>query len=56
MEQFERTMQLDNRIILPVFGQFDANIKKIERAFEVRIVNRGAPATCLISSGSRTSP
>ena len=41
MEQFERTMQLDNRIILPVFGQFDANIKKIERAFEVRIVNRG---------------
>ena len=41
MKQFERTMQLDNRIILPVFGQFDANIKKIEKAFDVRIVNRG---------------
>lgn len=41
MEQFERTMQLDNRIILPVFGQFDVNIKKIERSCNVRIVNRG---------------
>ena len=28
---FERTMQMDNSIILPVFGQFDANIKKIEK-------------------------
>ena len=38
---FERTMQMDTRIILPVFGQFDANIKKIEKACEVSIVNRG---------------
>ena len=38
---FERTMQMDNNIILPVFGQFDANIKKIEKACHVSIVNRG---------------
>ena len=38
---FERTMQMDNSIILPVFGQFDANIKKIEKACNVSIVNRG---------------
>ena len=38
---FERTMQMDNSIILPVFGQFDANIKKIEKACGVNIVNRG---------------
>jgi len=38
---FERTMQMDNSIILPVFGQFDANIKKIEKACHVSIVNRG---------------
>ena len=34
---FERTMQMDNSIILPVFGQFDANIKKIEKACNVSI-------------------
>lgn len=38
---FERTIQMDTGIILPVFGQFDANIKKIEKACEVSIVNRG---------------
>ena len=38
---FERTMQMDNSIILPVFGQFDANIKKVEKACGVNIVNRG---------------
>jgi len=32
---------MDNRVILPVFGQFDENIKIIERAFGVAIVNRG---------------
>jgi len=32
---------MDNRMILPVFGQFDENIKIIERAFGVAIVNRG---------------
>ncbi|MDO4531543.1 MAG: phosphate starvation-inducible protein PhoH, partial [Bacillota bacterium] len=38
---FERTIQMDNSIILPVFGQFDANIKKIEKECRVSIVNRG---------------
>ena len=39
--RFERTIQMDNSIILPVFGQFDANIKRIEKACGVSIVNRG---------------
>lgn len=41
MERFEKTLQLDNSVILPVFGQFDANIKQVERACGVQIVNRG---------------
>lgn len=41
MAQIERTMQLDNRVMLPVFGQFDANIRKIEKDCNVKIVNRG---------------
>ena len=32
MSQIERTIQLENDIILPVFGQFDSNIRKIEKA------------------------
>lgn len=41
MERFEKTLQLDNSVILPVFGQFDANIKQVEHACGVQIVNRG---------------
>jgi phosphate starvation-inducible PhoH-like protein len=41
MAQMERTMQMDNRVMLPVFGQFDVNIKKIEKECNVKIVNRG---------------
>ncbi|MDD3394801.1 MAG: PhoH family protein [Clostridia bacterium] len=41
MAQIEKTMQMDNRVMLPVFGQFDANIKKIEKVCSVKIVNRG---------------
>ncbi|WMI81417.1 PhoH family protein [Anaerotignum sp. MB30-C6] len=41
MAQIERTMQLDNRVMLPVFGQFDGNIRKIEKECNVKIVNRG---------------
>lgn len=42
MEQvFEKTIQMENSIILSVFGQFDANLKKIEKECAVRIVNRG---------------
>lgn len=41
MNQMERTIQLENDIILPVFGQFDSNIRKIEKSCGVQIVNRG---------------
>ncbi|WP_312070809.1 PhoH family protein [Anaerotignum propionicum] len=41
MAQTERTIQMDNRVMLPVFGQFDANIRKIEKEWDVKIVNRG---------------
>ena len=41
MSQIERTIQLENDIILPVFGQFDSNIRKIEKSCSVQIVNRG---------------
>lgn len=40
MSQIERTIQLENDIILPVFGQFDSNIRKIEKSCGVQIVNR----------------
>ena len=32
---------MENDIILPVFGQFDSNIRKIEKSCGVQIVNRG---------------
>lgn len=41
MSQIERAIQLENDIILPVFGQFDSNIRKIEKSCGVQIVNRG---------------
>lgn len=41
MAQMEKTIQMDNRVMLPVFGQFDVNIKKIEKECKVKIVNRG---------------
>lgn len=41
MNQTEQTLQLENEILLPVFGQFDCNIKKIEKSCNVRVVNRG---------------
>lgn len=41
MGQTERTIQMENEIILPVFGQFDGNIKKVEKECGVQIVNRG---------------
>ncbi len=41
MSQIERTIQMENDIILPVFGQFDSNIRKIEKSCGVQIVNRG---------------
>lgn len=41
MAQLERVLQLENEVILAVFGQFDENIKKIELKCNVRIVNHG---------------
>lgn len=41
MEQAERILNIENKNISNVFGEFDANIKKIEQAFSVHIVNRG---------------
>ncbi|MBM6829519.1 PhoH family protein [Anaerotignum lactatifermentans] len=41
MSRVEKTLQLENEIILPVFGQFDSNIRKIEKECAVQIVNRG---------------
>lgn len=41
MEQAERILNIENQNISNVFGEFDANIKKIEQAFSVHIVNRG---------------
>lgn len=41
MEQIERILNIENENISNVFGEFDANIKKIEQAFSVHIVNRG---------------
>ncbi|MCI8342282.1 MAG: PhoH family protein [Firmicutes bacterium] len=41
MEQTEKTVAIDNSIIPIVFGQYDVNIKKIEKAFGVNVVNRG---------------
>ena len=32
---------MDNEIILPVFGQFDVNMKKIEQELRVAVINRG---------------
>ena len=40
MPQAERIIEADNNAISNIFGQFDANISKIERELDVRIVNR----------------
>ena len=50
MEQMK--LQITNNQILNVFGQYDINIKKIERSFAVNIVNRGED---IIVSGSKYS-
>ncbi len=34
-------MQIDNRLISHIFGNFDVNIKKIEKEYAVTVVNRG---------------
>ena len=37
----ERLLEVDNSYISAIFGRFDDNIKRIEKAFNVKIVNRG---------------
>lgn len=41
MEISERMLEVDNSCISAIFGRFDENIKKIEKVFNVKIVNRG---------------
>ncbi len=41
MEQNEFVMNVDIGLIPEVFGEFDANIKKLEDSFNVSIINRG---------------
>ena len=41
MKKLEKTIQIHNSYIASIFGEFDEHIKKIERAFDVTIVNRG---------------
>lgn len=41
MEQAEKILNIENNNISNVFGQFDSNVKKIESACNVKIVNRG---------------
>ncbi len=48
MEQIK--LQIANEQILNIFGQYDVNIKKIERSFSVNIVNRGED---IVISGSK---
>lgn len=50
MEQIK--LQIPNEQILNIFGQYDINIKKIERSFAVNIVNRGED---IVVSGSKYS-
>ncbi len=41
MAQMEKTLQMENEVMLAVFGQFDGNIRKIEMVCNVKIVNHG---------------
>ncbi|NLP46217.1 MAG: PhoH family protein [Epulopiscium sp.] len=41
MEQMEKIIAIDNAYVANIFGQFDINIKQIEKALHVRITNRG---------------
>ncbi|NLJ88659.1 MAG: PhoH family protein [Epulopiscium sp.] len=41
MEQIEKTLQIPTNYISKIFGKLDENIKIIERAFSVEIINRG---------------
>ena len=40
-EKIQAEYEVENNVLINIFGGFDENIKKIERAFSVSIVNRG---------------
>ena len=41
MEMTEAVMQIPHELIIQVFGDFDVNIKQIEKMLAVTIINRG---------------
>jgi len=41
-EKIHVECEVENNVLINIFGGFDENIKKIERAFSVSIVNRGS--------------
>lgn len=41
MKLKEKILEIHNSYIASIFGEFDEHIKKIEKAFEVTIINRG---------------
>ncbi len=41
MEQMEKVIEIQNKYIKNIFGEFDEYIKKIEKSFNVSVINRG---------------
>ena len=41
MSFLQKKMEIPHDIMLQIFGEYDANIKKIENQLNVTIVNRG---------------
>jgi phosphate starvation-inducible PhoH-like protein len=41
VDQIEKTIEIQNKYIANIFGEFDEHIKKIQRNFDVTVVNRG---------------
>lgn len=41
MEQTEKIIDIQNKYISNIFGEFDEHIKKVQKAFDVTVINRG---------------
>lgn len=52
MEQEKRNIEISNKIIGNVFGRLDDNMRKIEKAFSVNIINRGDRMTIVGQNSS----
>jgi phosphate starvation-inducible PhoH-like protein len=52
VEQEKRNIEISNKIIGNVFGRLDDNMRKIEKAFSVNIVNRGDHMTIVGQNSS----